>query len=97
MNKVRHFDTIVSVERVEYAKPNPGCFLLSARDFGVQPDSCVVFEDSFDGIEAGHSGGMTIFALTTTHTAENLRDKVDTIIPDFANFGLDNLSAITKI
>ncbi|MDU1906289.1 MAG: HAD family phosphatase [Dysgonomonas sp.] len=100
VNEVRHFDelfdTIVSAERVVQGKPNPECYLLAAKDLNVDPKDCVVFEDSFAGLEAGKAAGMTVVGLCTTHEAEKLRGYTDTIIPDFRNFGLAELEAIVK-
>jgi len=97
VNKVQHldqiFDTIVAAERVVQGKPNPECFLLGAQDLNAKPENCIVFEDSFAGIEAAMAAGMTVIALATTHSADRLRDKADTIIPDFKNFGIEDLEA----
>lgn len=100
VNKVQHFDqlfdTIVAAERVVQGKPNPECYLLAAKDLNVDAKNCVVFEDSFAGIEAGKAAGMTVIGLSTTHPAEQLMTLADTIIPDFRNFGLSDLEAIVK-
>lgn len=98
VNKMRHFDrlfdTIVAAERVVQGKPNPECYLIAARDLGVAPENCIVFEDSFNGIVAGKSAGMTVVGLATTHDANSLKEMVDVTIPDFRNFGLPDLEGI---
>jgi len=98
VNKERHldqlFDTIVAAERVEHGKPNPECYLLAAQDLNVEPQDCIVFEDSFNGIQAGKAAGMKVIGLATTHSADELRDKTDIIIPDFKNFSPEELQAI---
>ena len=43
---------------VRGAKPNPAIFLLAARRLGVEPEACVVLEDSFNGIKAAAAGGF---------------------------------------
>jgi HAD superfamily hydrolase (TIGR01509 family) len=90
------FDTVVFAERITHSKPNPECFLLAARDLSANPEDCIVFEDSFAGIEAGKSAGMKVVALATTHGADKLRDKTeaDTIIPNFLSFGLKELLSL---
>lgn len=98
VNKVRHFDelfdTIVAAERVVQGKPNPECYLLAAKDLNVEPKNCIVFEDSFAGLEAGRAAGMVVIGLATTHPADKLMPYTDTIIPDFKNFGLSEVEAI---
>lgn len=100
VNRVRHFDslfdTIVAAERVVLGKPNPECYLIAARDLSVAPEDCIVFEDSFSGIEAGKAAGMKVVGLSTTHPADKLKDLVDFIIPDFRDFNLSRLKSIAE-
>ena len=88
------FDTVVSAARVTEGKPNPRCFLLAAEDLGVEPKDCIVFEDSFAGIEAGIAAGMKVIGLATTNPAESLKDKCCKVIPDFKNFSVEDLLSI---
>ena len=53
-------DYIVTADRVTHSKPHPECFLLGAEMLGVEKDNCIVFEDSFHGIEAGNRAGMKV-------------------------------------
>ncbi len=52
------FDAIIDGNKVSKAKPDPEVFLKGAEALGVAPESCVVFEDAFAGIEAAKAGGM---------------------------------------
>jgi beta-phosphoglucomutase-like phosphatase (HAD superfamily) len=52
------FDCIVAAEDVAHGKPEPDVFLEAARRMKVEPDRCVVFEDSNEGLEASHRAGM---------------------------------------
>lgn len=79
------FDTMVTADRIERGKPDPMCYCLAAADLAVTPGECVVFEDSFSGIEAGKSAGMKVIGLATTNPAASLKDKTYAVIPDFAD------------
>lgn len=79
------FDTIVTSDRITQGKPHPSCYLLAASDLGVAPENCLVFEDSFAGIQAGTSAGMRVIALSTTNPADSLQDKAYQVIPNFVN------------
>jgi pseudouridine 5'-phosphatase len=48
------FDTVVCASDAEVArhKPAPDVFLAAARQLGVPPNRCLVFEDSIAGVEA---------------------------------------------
>lgn len=93
VNKVWHFedmfDTIVSGSRVVNGKPHPDCYLLAAKDLGIDTEKCIVFEDSFAGIEAGQAAGMQVIGLSTTHAPEIIRKKGVEVIPNFKEMNID--------
>lgn len=53
-----YFDAIVDGHKVTKAKPDPEVFLLAAKELGLPPEECVVFEDAAAGIEAAKRAGM---------------------------------------
>ena len=57
---------VVTADDVQLRKPAPDCFLLAAEQLRVDPQMCVVVEDSPAGIEAGLRAGMRVLGLTTT-------------------------------
>jgi beta-phosphoglucomutase len=58
VNLLHYFDTIVDGNNVTKAKPDPEVFLLAAKQLGVKPEDCVVFEDAVAGIEAANAAKM---------------------------------------
>lgn len=70
LNIRNHFKAIVSAESVIESKPNPEVFLKGAQLLGVEPESCIVFEDVPKGAEAALNAGMKVIIVTTTHTVE---------------------------
>lgn len=76
-------DRILTAEMFTHSKPDPECFLLGATVFDTVPENCVVFEDSFHGLEAGNRAGMTVIGLATTNSEEQIRDKANAVIQDF--------------
>ena len=44
-------------------KPNPAVYLNVAKDLGVAPEHCLVFEDVSNGILAGKNAGMKVCAF----------------------------------
>lgn len=63
----RYFRTVVDSTGVRRGKPHPDIFLEAARRLGVPPEACVVFEDSFAGLEAARRAGMSAVGVATTH------------------------------
>ena len=61
LEKVRilhHFSTVVGGDEVSKGKPDPEIFLTAAARLDVQPERCIVFEDSPAGIRGAHAAGM---------------------------------------
>jgi HAD superfamily hydrolase (TIGR01509 family) len=77
------FDAILTSEDFERSKPDPDCYLKAAERFGVEPNNCVVFEDSFNGLKSGRAAGMYVIGLATTNAAEDIAPFCDKVIEDF--------------
>lgn len=50
-------------------KPDPDIFLRAASVLGVPPESCLVVEDAWKGIEAARRGGFNAVLVRTPHNA----------------------------
>lgn len=57
------FDVVVSAENMKHGKPHPEVFLECAGLLGVQPNECVVIEDSVNGVIAAKAAQMRVFAV----------------------------------
>jgi HAD superfamily hydrolase (TIGR01509 family) len=55
---------VYSADDVHTGKPAPDLFLLASRQLGVNPQTCVVVEDSVNGILAAKSAGMKSIGFT---------------------------------
>lgn len=67
-------EVVVTFDDVTRGKPHPEPFLVAAERLGVDPRSCVVFEDAPAGIAAARAAGCAVVAITGTHDAEELTD-----------------------
>ncbi len=64
------FDAIVlgDDKRIKNGKPAPDIFILAAKDIGLEPKDCIVFEDSISGIKAGiNSGAKIVIGIPDPH------------------------------
>jgi HAD superfamily hydrolase (TIGR01509 family) len=77
------FDAILTSEDFERSKPDPDCYLKAAGRFGVEPQDCVVFEDSFNGLKSGRAAGMYVVGLATTNAAEAIAPLCDEVIKNY--------------
>ena len=87
-----YFPVIVDDTMVTTGKPDPEVYLKSAKQLGMSPERCIVFEDAILGIQAGKNAGMSVVALATTHTREELTaTEADYIIDNFEGLSVDKL------
>lgn len=54
----KRFEVIVCGDEVEKSKPEPDIFLLASQKLMVNPQECIVLEDSDNGISAAYKAGM---------------------------------------
>ena len=78
------FDAIVTAADVTHSKPHPEPYLAGATKAGVDPLRCIVFEDSFQGLQAGRAAGCLVVGLSTTNSAEQVAKFADTVTPSLA-------------
>ena len=57
------FDVIIDGNLTNRAKPDPQVFALAVQQCGVRPDECIVFEDAYAGVEAGHAAGCFVVGI----------------------------------
>lgn len=89
------FDGLITGDMVKNCKPNPEGYLLGAKQIGVNPKNCYVFEDSLQGIQAGLNAGCKVVALTTTVAREQIEKlKADKIINGFADFTVQEMLSL---
>ena len=87
-------DKILTADSFTHSKPHPECFLLGAEAFDVPVENCIVFEDSFHGLEAGNRAGMKVIGLSTTNPADVIADKCALVIPDFVGFTYEKMMSV---
>jgi len=57
------FDLTVAGDEVTDGKPHPAPYLLACARLGVEPQQCVVLEDSPSGVAAGEAAGCAVVAV----------------------------------
>jgi len=86
---LKYFDVIITGEEVQRGKPAPDIFIHAARTMLLNADKCVVIEDAVNGVAAAKNAGMKCIAITTTHSADQLR-QADMVIDTFENANFQN-------
>jgi mannitol-1-/sugar-/sorbitol-6-phosphatase len=78
-------EVLITSDLTDRGKPHPDPYLAGAAALQADPGDCVVIEDAPAGIEAARAAGMTVWAVTTTHSAAELA-QADRVVT-----GLDEL------
>lgn len=77
---IRHFfSAIVSADDVQHSKPHPETYLKAARQLGIAPQNCLVFEDAPKGVEAAQNANMPCVVLTLLHEQEDFAQYNNTV------------------
>jgi HAD superfamily hydrolase (TIGR01509 family) len=90
------FQVVVASDEVAHGKPAPDVYLLTARKLGVDPGSCLVVEDSLNGVLAGRAAGMTVALVPNASVppAPGAREAASLILTSLAELDpLPGLSA----
>jgi len=81
---------VISADEVPRGKPAPDVYLEAAARLGYDPTTCLCFEDSANGILAGHAAGLFVFAVPDPRfqpppevlaKAYRVLDRLDAFIP----------------
>lgn len=79
----KYFHAIVDGTQVSKGKPDPEVYTRCATLLGLEPERCVVFEDSLAGLESGKRAGCEVVGVATSHQAFELKPLTEKIIHDF--------------
>lgn len=71
------FDEIVGGDMVASGKPDPDIFHLCAKNLGVDPEECVVVEDSANGLRAGYAAGGYVVGIPDMNDLRPFQDICD--------------------
>ena len=84
------FDTIVTADNVENAKPEPDIYLIVLANLDVAPQNALVLEDSNNGVVASHRAGIRVIAVPNEVTLGQDFSLATAIIPSLEDLHLDD-------
>lgn len=87
-----YFDVTHSAQHEAFGKPHPAVYLTTAQRLGVEPQKCLVIEDSLNGIISAKAAGMHVVCIPekTHHPEPKL------IIADYRHESMPDLLTIMK-
>lgn len=75
------------------SKPDPAIFVYAGGKLESEPETCVVIEDSVNGVVGAKKAKMYCIGLTTTFSREQLfRAMADRVVDSFADIPLNDIS-----
>ena len=80
----KYFQFTYSAKNEKHGKPDPGIYLTTAARLGVEPNDCLVFEDSISGVQSAKSAGMKCIAVSNGEYAQS--DIADLTIESLTDF-----------
>ena len=79
-----YFQHVISSDQIGKSKPEPDIFLYTAKLLGVVPESCIVIEDSTNGIKAAKSANMYCVAFNGASSDNQDQSMADIRIETFS-------------
>ena len=64
---MNYFDVSVTGDEIINGKPFPEPYIKAIESLGLQPEECVVVEDSIGGVTSGKTAGCFVVAIPTIH------------------------------
>lgn len=88
--------TYLAAEDYQHSKPNPECYLKTAKALNLQPEQCLVFEDSIAGLKAAKAANMVAIGITKRAVDKNAMQEIaDSLIVDYTELPTVFLQEIT--
>jgi beta-phosphoglucomutase len=78
-----YFDFVTTGEEVVSGKPSPDIFDIAGEKIGVDPEECLVFEDSESGVEAAKAAGMKVIGIYRDSRHKKTLEDADALVAGF--------------
>ena len=96
LNIERYFDSVHTADDVENTKPHPEIYLKSAEVLQVDPQHCLVFEDSPTGVRAAHAAGMQVIYVNPIRAADYVINTMTrTTFQSLMQFNIDDIESLS--
>lgn len=90
----KYFNCIVSGDEVKEGKPKPDIYLEVSKRIGVNPEECIVIEDSRNGVLAAKNAGMKCFGFRNVNSGNQDLSKADIIVDSIRNIYIEIIKVL---
>ncbi|WP_424192662.1 HAD-IA family hydrolase [Ampullimonas aquatilis] len=88
----RDFSVVGDAHTSPNKKPDPQVYLYVLKMLRLDPDECIAFEDSGNGLSAAHQAGLRVVVTPTEFTRHHDFSKAMTVQEDLTTINLDLLT-----
>ena len=79
------FEVVVDAALVKAPKPSPEIFEITLKKLSLEPTTCLIIEDSINGLVAAKQAGCFAVGITTSFSSQILRSTgADLVVQSFA-------------
>jgi beta-phosphoglucomutase len=96
-----YFSVIVTGEELTFSKPDPDGYLLAVTkinqqypDLHLQPNECLVIEDTYPGIEAAKRAGMQVVGISHTYPLHMLQRRANWTVDYLTDIELERVNQV---
>lgn len=87
----KYFEIRTSGEDIKKGKPCPDIFLLTAKHLNINPNECVVVEDSRNGVKATKAAGMKCIGFKNSNSGDQDLSSADIVISSFSEINFNKI------
>jgi beta-phosphoglucomutase len=98
LNLAQYFSVIVAGDDITTSKPDPAGYLLAVDrlnqqnpELALQPEECLVIEDTFAGIEAGKRAGMKVVGVANSYPYHMMQRQSNWAVDYLSELELDRV------
>ena len=92
----KYIEVFMNGEAVTNGKPHPEIFLTTAEKLGVNPEDCVVIEDSRNGVLAAKAAGMKCIGFQNKNSGGQVLSEADLIVNSYKELTIEDLQNLFK-
>lgn len=92
----KYFNVTVTREEVFEPKPEPDIFFKAAEKLSIEPEDCIVIEDSIAGIKAAKEAGMKAVAVLGSYSSREDFPDADLVVEGFEEVTPEILDALCQ-
>jgi HAD superfamily hydrolase (TIGR01549 family) len=91
-----YFPQLVTADHVTKHKPDPAVYLEAAKDLGMQPKQCLVFEDAPAGVQAAKAAGMKCIAISSPYVDVQQLEQADMVVKSMKEVDMHTIQALLE-